>query len=111
LLLPGIAGAMQSPTMIGIFVALFWVAVLVLIAWPGTAGANDYGPPCEPNTTWVYVGAIAFIVIQTFSIVVNLNAIRSGKPSAFAPRMKPAAAATGQGVSPLEQRAGNSSAN
>jgi uncharacterized membrane protein YhaH (DUF805 family) len=99
LLLPGVAGAMQSPTMVTVFAGLFWIAVLVLFAWPGTKEANDYGPPCEPNTTWVYVGAGLFIVLQVLSVVGNINMASQGKPSIFTPTMKPATA-SGQSTSP-----------
>ena len=108
---PFVAGLLRMPGLAPVFVGLFWLGVLVLIAWPGTDGENNYGPPCEPNTTPVRVGAVIFIVFQILGIAGNIGMMRSGKfppfgaglqpPFAGAPRI--ADAAVGRGNSPLAE--------
>jgi uncharacterized membrane protein YhaH (DUF805 family) len=78
LLLPvlsGVAGATRNPTLILAVSALFWLCVLVIYYLvPGTDGDNDYGPPPEPNTPLVKVGAGVFLLFQLFAIYANIKA-------------------------------------
>lgn len=79
-LLPAIAGALQMPVLAIAAAGLFWLMTLALLVWPGTPDDNDYGPPCDPNTTWVIVGAAVFIVFHFLSLAAPFKMARSGKP-------------------------------
>ncbi len=64
LALPGLAGAKQSPVLLGLLSGLFWLALFVISVWPGEDDDNDFGPPCSPNPMWVNVVAGGFVLLQ-----------------------------------------------
>jgi uncharacterized membrane protein YhaH (DUF805 family) len=39
------------------------LGTLALSFWPGNMMSNDYGPPPGPNTIWIIVGAVLFILL------------------------------------------------
>lgn len=75
LLMSGAAGATQSPKLMAAVSILFWLFILVIYYLvPGTDGDNNYGPPPEPNTPLVKVGAAVFLLFQVFAIYANIKA-------------------------------------
>jgi hypothetical protein len=90
IVLGGVAGVLQKPGLIAILV---WVPSLVPLFWPGTDGENDYGPPCDPNTTLVKVGAGVIIAIQFVGVISsfrNGRMLNSGFPRAGLEQSAPA---------------------
>jgi uncharacterized membrane protein YhaH (DUF805 family) len=75
LLMSGAAGAAQKPVLIGAVSVVFWLCVFVTYYLvPGTDGDNHYGPPPEPNTPLVQVGAGVFLLFQLLGIYANIKA-------------------------------------
>lgn len=68
ILLFGLGGATMAPTLIIICTAVFWLGSLALMAWPGSGGSNDYGPPCGPNTPLIVIGAVLILILQVVGL-------------------------------------------
>ena len=86
ILMMGAAGATQSPILLMVASGLFWLLQLVIFYLaPGSSGSNDYGPPPDPNTLAVKIGAGLFIALQVLAIYGQVQLARLG-PAAFDPR-------------------------
>lgn len=86
ILMMGAAGATQSPTLLMVASGLFWLLQLVIFYLaPGSSGSNDYGPPPDPNTLAVKIGAGLFIALQALAIYGQVQLARHG-PGVFDPR-------------------------
>jgi uncharacterized membrane protein YhaH (DUF805 family)/ribosomal protein L37AE/L43A len=87
LFLPALGSVMGGPQGVPICASVFWIASLLLIAWPGSEGYNDYGPPAGPNTTLVKAGAGVILALMALAVVGNIKYmqyVRNGKLNASA---------------------------
>ncbi len=90
-----VAGGTQSPVLLMVASGVFWLLQLVIFFLaPGNAGSNDYGPPPDPNTLAVKIGAGLFIALQVLAIYGQVQLARLG-PAAFDPRARLGANAGG----------------
>lgn len=67
ILLPLVLGgiiSVRSPTLAMFGSGLLSLMSFALMVVPGSEEENDYGPPCSPNTTAVYVGAVSFLLVS-----------------------------------------------
>jgi uncharacterized membrane protein YhaH (DUF805 family)/ribosomal protein L37AE/L43A len=99
LFLPGVGAVMGGPQMVPICSSIFWIVSLLLIVWPGSEGYNDYGPPADPNTALVKVGAgsvFALMVLGVVGTIKYMQYARAGNLNA------PASAAQGAAEEPPE---------
>jgi len=95
ILMMGAAGAAQSPVLLVAASGVFWLLQFVIFYLaPGSAGGNDYGPPPDPNTLAVKIGAGLFIALQVLAIYGQVQLARLG-PAAFDPRARLGANAGG----------------
>lgn len=86
ILMMGAAGATQSPILLMVASGLFWLLQFVIFYLaPGSSGSNDYGPPPDPNTLAVKIGAGLFIALQALAIYGQVQLARHG-PGVFDPR-------------------------
>lgn len=79
LLLPGVAGALGAPHMVMMCAGIFWIAGLLLVALPGSAADNNYGPPPGENTTLIKVGAGIVLFLMALGVAGNISMMNSGK--------------------------------